>query len=171
MTRGCAAGSARPPTFRFPLSLPFQCASGRVGTACQPSCLYEIRVSGCGLRVAVVPRAPPAHQLPGSRSPVSAHLFLSSMFPPLHRSSAPICTFAPSTASRFPVSLPFQSASGRGATASRPFAAQRPSPCHPSVLRNLNSVILPPPFHLRTGAPLRFALLHGLLRPLVPRSR
>ena len=35
---------------------------------------------------------------------------------------------------------------GRGATASRPFAAQRPSPCHPSVLRNLISRL-----HLHTG--------------------
>ena len=61
---------------------------------------------------------------------------------------------------------------GRGATASRPFAAQRPSPCHPSVLRNPYSVLWPLPFHFCTGLrPIcTFARLAQLLRPrLSPR--
>jgi hypothetical protein len=58
--------------------------------------------------------------------------------------SLPHFTFAPLSGT-FP---PFFPASGRGATASRPFAAQRPSPGHPSVLRNLYSVIW---FHLCTS--------------------
>ena len=80
VTRGCAAASSRPLTFRSPVSPPFQYASGRVGTACQPSYICEIRVSGCGYRVSVgtasgrdsttccpISRAPPAGR--GEASP------------------------------------------------------------------------------------------------------
>ena len=81
---------------------PFHIVTGRVGTACQPSCLYS--------------RAPPAGRgaiylaLLIKKGAAKPRPYLSSVirtlysvisrspaaltFPPLHRSSAPICTFA-----------------------------------------------------------------------------
>jgi len=79
-------------------------------------------------------------------------------FPPLHRSSAPICTFAPasppSSVLRNPLRL----------TPSQPYSSQ-PAPSRPSAALTF------PPLH-RISAPIcTFALSHCLLPPLAPLPR
>ena len=61
MTRVCAAASGHPLIFRSPFSPPFHPASGRVGTACQPSCLSRAPSAGRGaiyLALLIITRAP-----------------------------------------------------------------------------------------------------------------
>ena len=75
---------------------PFHIVTGRVGTACQPSGLYtRAPPAGRGaIYLALLTKKGAAKPRPYLSSVIRTLYSYFNTFAPLHRSSAPICTFA-----------------------------------------------------------------------------
>ena len=129
---------------------PFHIVTGRVGTACQPSCLYS-RAPPAGrgaIYLALLTKKGAAKPRPYLSSVIRTLYSYFNTFPPLHRSSAPICTLH-CYLSVLLFGLPYTRYSSQ------------PSPSVVfSVIRTLYSVISRPP------AALTFPPLHRSSAPI-----